>query len=179
MTVILFEVSWITYGNTFHYTDKNRACKDNVEGVQTLWVIMTAEIVVGYVTYMILISVILGYIAIFSLRYSNNQRRNELFREHFNRMERRLPYLNAISNLKRKSFSHIREGQRHMYECIICMNEFKPRDQISELACDQRHYFHSTCLENWLKHKLECPLCKKSVVDERNEQLEDNIPGIP
>jgi hypothetical protein len=46
------------------------------------------------------------------------------------------------------------------------MEEFKDSDEVAELKCDERHYFHSRCLEDWLKRKLECPLCKKVVIAE-------------
>lgn len=50
-----------------------------------------------------------------------------------------------------------------MEQCAICMDDYKDEDEIAELACDKRHYFHSKCLEDWLKRKLECPLCKTAV----------------
>lgn len=25
------------------------------------------------------------------------------------------------------------------------------------------HYFHSICLESWLKHKRECPTCRTEI----------------
>ena len=46
-------------------------------------------------------------------------------------------------------------------ECAICMETFKEgQDHISPLLCDERHYFHSDCIEEWLVKKNECPLCK-------------------
>ena len=27
------------------------------------------------------------------------------------------------------------------------------------------HYFHSTCLESWLKQKQECPCCRKEITE--------------
>ena len=46
-------------------------------------------------------------------------------------------------------------------ECAICMETFKEgQDHISPLLCDERHMFHSDCIEEWLVKKNECPLCK-------------------
>jgi hypothetical protein len=39
----------------------------------------------------------------------------------------------------------------HIRECIICFEEFKPDQSIIELKCNERHFFHSPCLERWLK----------------------------
>ena len=48
-------------------------------------------------------------------------------------------------------------------QCPICLQDYTPSDEVAELNCDDRHCFHSRCLEDWLKHKLECPLCKRPV----------------
>lgn len=50
-----------------------------------------------------------------------------------------------------------------MIECAICLEAFKEDSTVTELKCDKRHYFHTNCLEDWLKTKLECPLCKRVV----------------
>jgi len=50
-----------------------------------------------------------------------------------------------------------------MKECVICIEMYKEDDEIAELNCDERHYFHAKCIEIWLKNKLICPLCKKDV----------------
>jgi endo-1,4-beta-mannosidase len=34
---------------------------------------------------------------------------------------------------------------------------------ITPLSCDIRHYFHSSCIEQWMKLKNECPLCKAEI----------------
>ena len=48
-------------------------------------------------------------------------------------------------------------------ECIICMEEYKPEDEVTPLPCDERHFFHSRCIEDWLKTNNSCPLCKKAI----------------
>ena len=75
-----------------------------------------------------------------------------------------LDFMKAARTLKRKVFGDVRV--QSMQECVICMEEFKDSDEVAELKCDERHYFHSRCLEDWLKRKLECPLCKKVVIAE-------------
>jgi hypothetical protein len=47
--------------------------------------------------------------------------------------------------------------------CIICMEAFKKQEKVKSLHCDERHVFHSKCLEKWLCEKLECPICKAPV----------------
>jgi len=43
------------------------------------------------------------------------------------------------------------------------MVDFTEEADVAELKCDKRHYFHTKCVEEWLRKKLECPLCKKEV----------------
>ena len=66
-----------------------------------------------------------------------------------------------VGSLSRKAFG--KRTNKDTSECVICMEEYKETDDVAELKCDQRHYFHSKCLADWLKQKLECPLCKKPV----------------
>ena len=66
-----------------------------------------------------------------------------------------------FGTLRKRFFSSVKV--QSMQECVICMDDFKESDEIAELKCDERHYFHSKCLEGWLKRKLECPLCKRVV----------------
>ena len=35
---------------------------------------------------------------------------------------------------------------------------------VTQLSCDQRHYFHTECLENWIKSgQNQCPYCRKPI----------------
>ena len=78
----------------------------------------------------------------------------------------KIPYIEALKGLKKKSFSKVRKEHRTMDQCAICLGDYTEKDEVAELNCDQRHYFHAACLEDWLKRKPECPLCKKPVVNE-------------
>ena len=46
-------------------------------------------------------------------------------------------------------------------ECTICMEAFTDADQVTPLPCDRRHYFHTSCIQQWSAHNNSCPLCKK------------------
>ena len=41
--------------------------------------------------------------------------------------------------------------------CLICLDNYSISEKISYLPCF--HYFHSSCIKNWLKIKCRCPLC--------------------
>ena len=48
-------------------------------------------------------------------------------------------------------------------ECAICYVDFEQDAQITPLSCDIKHYFHTDCIERWLKEKNECPLCRTEI----------------
>jgi len=51
----------------------------------------------------------------------------------------------------------------HQRQCCICMQDFEIDERITPLSCDIRHFFHSDCIEHWMKEKNQCPLCKKEI----------------
>lgn len=48
-------------------------------------------------------------------------------------------------------------------ECIICMSEYTNDDEVTPLPCNESHYFHTACLEQWMQTKSECPLCRAPI----------------
>jgi len=51
-------------------------------------------------------------------------------------------------------------------ECSVCLNEFHPSDAVRQLgSCG--HTFHRSCIDLWLLRCADCPLCKRSVLTDR------------
>ena len=68
------------------------------------------------------------------------------------------------SNLVTKILKQKFNPQQHKdTECVICMVDYGPNDEITPLPCDTKHYFHTGCIESWLKTNNSCPLCKKAI----------------
>ena len=42
--------------------------------------------------------------------------------------------------------------------CSICLEDFKNGDKVTYLPCI--HFFHTYCVNNWLKSQNSCPICK-------------------
>ena len=49
-------------------------------------------------------------------------------------------------------------------KCVICLETFKVGDKFTALPC--LHLFHFECIENYLKTKMECPVCKLAITQE-------------
>ena len=46
--------------------------------------------------------------------------------------------------------------------CSVCLEKFGPNHEIKIIACG--HYYHSECIDTWLIEKLECPICRYSII---------------
>ena len=64
------------------------------------------------------------------------------------------------------------ESQKHgdQDECTICLNKFKDSDELACLNCDDRHYFHYLCAQQWLQTHTTCPLCRKECIGDKKAQ---------
>lgn len=49
--------------------------------------------------------------------------------------------------------------------CSICLNKFNNNDSkiIMYYICSNQHYFHKKCINQWLKIKLDCPICRQKI----------------
>ncbi|XP_020590350.1 E3 ubiquitin-protein ligase At1g63170-like, partial [Phalaenopsis equestris] len=47
--------------------------------------------------------------------------------------------------------------------CCICLARYVENDDLRELPC--QHFFHTMCVDKWLKINALCPLCKHAVGD--------------
>merc|ERR1719265_834960 len=53
-------------------------------------------------------------------------------------------------------------------ECSICQHEMSNFDRIRVLSC--RHEYHNECINNWLTHASNCPLCRARVPRQRDRR---------
>ena len=72
----------------------------------------------------------------------------------------------TISNL-RKIFGEINFtknilDKNEQKKCSICLEDFKIGTKIIYLPCF--HFYHSKCIEQWIKNSNKCPLCKNEIV---------------
>ena len=63
--------------------------------------------------------------------------------------------INGITSFK------FEEDKKNAINCAICIEQLKTGNQVKKLDCN--HSFHGKCINDWLKQKLICPLCKKEV----------------
>lgn len=54
---------------------------------------------------------------------------------------------------------HVWSADRLDDACAICLEDMRDKQWLAKLPCG--HYFHSSCIENWLSTACTCPLCKR------------------
>ncbi|OIT30486.1 PREDICTED: E3 ubiquitin-protein ligase At1g63170-like [Nicotiana attenuata] len=53
--------------------------------------------------------------------------------------------------------------------CCICLTKYEDNDELRELPCS--HFFHTQCVDKWLKINASCPLCKSEIgIKDTNEE---------
>lgn len=69
--------------------------------------------------------------------------------------------------------------------CTICITEFNESEEASALSC--AHYYHPSCIEQWLEDSVSCPICRKPVdgmveepyETESDSEDDDEPPALP
>ena len=95
-----------------------------------------------------------------------------------------LPVPEIISSLDKSKFKHKQAQQRKKHscngnnnnlnesvsglwrQCPICWSDFLRNDFVTTLHCDEKHIFHTECIEQWIrKGQNSCPLCRMSIAN--------------
>jgi hypothetical protein len=53
--------------------------------------------------------------------------------------------------------------------CSVCLGDYQPEQEVMTLPCE--HFFHSICVQEWLKISQLCPMCRGNVVQGLETQL--------
>lgn len=46
------------------------------------------------------------------------------------------------------------------HDCPICAATFSTGEVVSQMPCDERHFFHTDCIVGWLRVNPTCPICR-------------------
>jgi hypothetical protein len=79
----------------------------------------------------------------------------------------------VVQGLSKTTFDHLTD--RVNKECSICLCDFTDEDEVTPLPCSTKHYFHSICIEDWLKVNNVCPLCKTEIKPDQLDKLRDEL----
>ena len=82
------------------------------------------------------------------------------------RVQRRDASTRILNTISRVKFSEDLFGARNDENaCIICMETYKEDDTITRLRCHNNHFFHTNCIESWIRRGGNaCPVCKVPIL---------------
>lgn len=61
--------------------------------------------------------------------------------------------------------------------CPICLEQFSRGDTVSVLPC--AHFYHPACIYEWLRTRLQCPVCRTPVASESEAEAEARGAATP
>ena len=152
----------VIYSGVVLFSKEVVECRVNDPAAASYWFFVAFCVVVGILYCLIIvglcccISCCLCVLVIIIYR----QNREIRMRDAINRVPLAQAAMQRIGNQQYKDTS---QKSKEADTCIICLTAFKDEDQVAELNCDERHIFHTACLQPWLEQQLRCPLCKKEV----------------
>ena len=106
---------------------------------------------------------------LFNIHNNNNNYNNNFNNININDNDGNNPNINENKNENNNIVDMIEEieltqdiiNKAETKECSICLEEYYIYNKISYLPCF--HFFHTTCIKNWLKNSKKCPLCNNEV----------------
>jgi hypothetical protein len=69
-----------------------------------------------------------------------------------------------LSSLITKQYEKAIFG-KEIQECAICLDYFNENEKclVTPLPCNNKHIFHSKCINEWFLKQNKCPLCKTDI----------------
>ena len=98
-SVLNFELGWLIYGNTFHYSQAGIACMRLSGGTRSLWILMQVILVYGYLIFLMYALIVTATVYILIVQCYH---RRHIQPDH--PVVQRVPYMNAIRNIRREKF---------------------------------------------------------------------------
>ena len=96
--IVLPQIGWMIYGNTFIYSEAGLECKDLTPQSRSLWILMVILISFGYILFLITccICLLIPLICIASIRQNQS----------LDQVVDRIPYAEALKSLNKTTFKN-------------------------------------------------------------------------
>ena len=89
-------------------------------------------------------------------------RHNNIINENANNINERLINHEACNPQNIEKIEIQFKNNLYQNECTICLENFNENEILYELKC--KHYYHKTCIDDWLSKKRTCPLCRLNLL---------------
>ena len=165
-------LGWLIYGYILFYSDSNNC--DKISDTSFLNSLMFVILFIGYIMIFIYCMLLCTVPCLYSF-----------VRESAETQNARAGGVNLINAQVPSILASLRKTQydpdkfQHETNCVICLIDYQPKDIVTQLRCDPRHYFHTECLEGWIKNgHNQCPFCRAPIEnfasDNQNDESMDS-----
>jgi len=157
--------SWLIYGFIIYFSDDNDCQKNNDT---CFWLVIMCIILFFGIFYILAVCCLICC-GPFIYCYIRNLMEQQQGPTHISGGQ----IDTVVQGLSRTTY----DPQRFNYEssCKICMVDYDETDEITQLKCDPRHYFHSECIIRWIQEgHNDCPFCRQPIedIDKLREMME-------
>ncbi len=160
MSFIIFDgtfLLWLIYGNKLFYSTSNHC--NEAENSQILYNLMLVLLIVGYFQMLMYGFVILCLPLIICYLWRAQGPQTDLSDQTIPKVLRKL----TVTKFNPERFRNDENT------CSICYVEYQMEDDVTPLSCNPNHYFHTKCIEEWIKRgHNSCPLCRLPIRDLNN-----------
>ena len=91
----------------------------------------------------------------------NNREQIYSYIQHMENTSINIDQVNRLAPLRCKGLGNSIENCPE--KCAVCMETFNPDTLHRMLGCN--HGFHATCIDEWLKAHMTCPLCRYELIE--------------
>ena len=146
-------IIWLLVGYTFYYSVSNNC------GSTGLNVYNTVMLVILCIGYLVIFIYFLALCTVPCLYIWVQRKREDDIENQDDGKEKGNAILRTLSKTKYDPLIY-----NHENECLICKQEYKPTDNLTVLKCDERHYFHTSCITERVKAgNNKCPFCSAPI----------------
>jgi len=162
-------IYWMYRGFDMFYSDANDC--DNYDSTAFFNSIMFMVLFIGYLIGFVYLMVLLTLLCL----YFMIREQAETTRLNSGGVGRsQVPMI--LASLSRTQYDP--QVFQHEKQCIVCLVDYTENDMVTQLRCDERHYFHTKCIEDWVKQgNNRCPFCRAPIIDfsRQNEDADSAV----
>ena len=86
-----------------------------------------------------------------------------MIKSQMNKSQRNVKIKNMLKNIATMKFDPTLHSDD---DWIICMEPYTQEQEIIQLPCNSKHYFHGHCITQWVERNACWPICKKEITQQ-------------
>ena len=149
---------WMVYGTSLYFSTSNNCSSNDASYAMNVMFVTTLGI--GYLALLVYLFILVTLPAVYL------KQRTELAAT---KAEREAKINDLIQSLSRAQYQD--RTAKGECVCAICLQEYESHHCITQLPCNEMHYFHTACLETNIRQgNSQCPFCRQAIVAKQADE---------